>query len=194
MLSIHIKSMAHKDLGFDKENILYTRMSVSNQDVTFEQLQNRILQHPEIKDVSMSKHLPFVTFGGGMTNWEGGDPNEKISCRFNTVSYNFTENLGIPIVMGRGFSRTFPGDLDKSCLINESAARSFGWDDPVGRKVNNNRLTVVGVVKNYIYKDMHNGIEPAILTLAPEKISGDWTFAFRIDPRNENKAKSILID
>ena len=193
MFSMQIKYLANKNLGFDKENILYTKMSVSNQEVTFEQLRNRILQHPEIKNASMSRHIPFVTFGGGMTNWEGGDPNEKISCRWNTVSYDFTENMGIAVIAGRGFSRDFPGDLDKSCLINETAARSFGWDDPIGKKVNNNKLTVVGVVKNYIYKDMHNGIEPAILTLSSEKTAGEWTFAFRIDPRNENKAKSILI-
>ena len=170
MFSMQIKYLANKSLGFNKENILYTKMSVSNQEVTFEQLRNRILQHPEIKNASMSRHIPFVTFGGGMTNWEGGDPNEKISCRWNTVSYDFTDNMEIPVIAGRGFSRDFPGDLDKSCLINETAARSFGWDDPIGKKVNNNRLTVVGVVKNYIYKDMHNGIEPAILHSAPEKI------------------------
>ena len=153
---------------------------------------NRVLQHAEITDASMAKHLPFVTFGGGMTNWEGGDPNEKISCRFNTVSYDFVKTLGIPVIAGRDFSSDFPGDIGKSCLINEAAVRCFGWDDPIGKKLNNNRLTVVGVLKNYIYKDMHNGIEPAILVLSGEKTSGEWTFAFRIEPGSENKAKTIL--
>jgi putative ABC transport system permease protein len=192
--SLQIKYLSGKDLGFKKEDLLYVRMTVSNQEVTFDQFRNRILQHSEIKDASMSKNLPFVTFGGGMTNWEGGDPNEKISCRFNDVSYDFVKNLGIQVIKGRDFSRDFPGDIGKSCLINETAARCFGWDDPIGKKLNNNRLTVVGVMKNYIYKDMHNGIEPAILILAPEKIAGDWTFAFRIDPRSEKKAKSTLND
>ncbi len=169
-------------------------MSVSNQEVTFDQLRDRILQHPEIEDALMTKNLPFVTFGGGMTNWEGGDPNEKISCRFNTVSYDFAKTLKIPVVNGRDFSRDFPGDIGKSCLINETAARVFGWDNPIGKKLNNNRLTVVGVLKNYIYKDMHNGIEPAILVLSDEQVSGEWTFAFRIQPGNEKKAKAILTE
>jgi putative ABC transport system permease protein len=190
--SLQIKFMFRKNPGFEKENILYTSMSVTNKEITFEQLRNRLLQHPEILNGSMSSNFPFVNLGGGNTNWEGGDPAEKIQCRFNTVSYDFVKNLGVPMVAGRDFSQEFKGDIGKSCLINETAARSFGWDNPIGKKIKDNSLTIVGVVKNYIFKDMHNGIEPAILILSPEKTTGDWIFAFRVDPRNEKKAKSIL--
>jgi putative ABC transport system permease protein len=190
--SLQIRYLATKDLGFDKNNILYTRMSVSERGVSFDQLRNRILQHLEIVDASMSRHIPFASYGGGMTNWENGNPEEKINCRFNDVSYDFVKNMGITLIAGRDFSRNFPGDIGKSCLINETAVQCFGWDNPIGKRLNNNRLTVVGVVKNYIYKDMHNGIEPAILVLAPEETTGDWTFAFRVDPRNQQKAKAIL--
>ncbi len=190
--SLQIRYLANKDLGFNKENMLYTCISVTKNGTSFNQLRERILQHPEIIDGSMSKHIPFVSFGGGMTNWEGGEPDEKISCRFNSVSYDFVKNMGISLIAGRDFSRSFPGDIGNACLINESAAQSFGWDDPIGKRLNENRLTVVGVVKNYIYKDMHNGIEPAILVLAPDEISGYWTFAFRVRPDNYQKAKTIL--
>jgi putative ABC transport system permease protein len=192
--SLQIKYLFRKNPGFNKENIMFTRMNVSNNDITFDQLRERILQHEEIADGTLCMHLPFVTFGGGMTNWEGGDPNEKINCRYNTVNYDFVKTLGIRVVRGRDFSRDFPGDIGKSCIINESAARCFGWEDPIGKKVSDNKLTVVGVVADYIYKDMHNGIEPAILQLAPDKAAGDWTFAFRIRPGSEKKAKEILTE
>ena len=191
-VSLHISYLLKKDLGFSKENMLYTRMSVSKQGTTFDQLRNRILQHPEIVDASMSKNVPFVSFGGGMTNWEGSKPDENVLCRFNDVSYDFVKNMGISLVAGRDFSHGFPGDVGKSCLINETAARCFGWENPIGKRVKNNRLTVIGVVKDYIYKDMHNGIEPAILVLAPEEIAGTWTFAFRVERHNQQKAKAIL--
>jgi putative ABC transport system permease protein len=60
--------------------------------------------------------------------------------------------------------------------------------------LNNDRLIVVGVVKDFIYKDMHNEIEPTIMVLAPSEISGQWTFAFRVDSRNTQKALTILND
>jgi putative ABC transport system permease protein len=190
--SLQIKYLTNKDLGFDRENILYTKMLSSNTEITFDQLRSRILQHSEIKDGSMSENLPFVSYGGGMINWEGGNPDEKINCRFNTVSFDFVKNLGITVIKGRDFSRDFTGDSGKSCIINEAAVRCFGWDNPIGKRLDNNRLTVVGVVRNYIYKDMHNSIEPAVLVLSPEKTAGDWIFAFRVDPDNKKKAREIL--
>ncbi|HET6557444.1 MAG TPA: ABC transporter permease [Prolixibacteraceae bacterium] len=189
---MQIRYLFQKDIGFTKENILYTKMEVSKSGVSFDQLRNRVLAHPEIISASMSRHIPFVSFGGGMTNWEGNDPREEIICRFNDVSYDFVKTMGIQIIKGRDFSRDFPGDIGNSCLINETAARNFGWDNPIGKRLNNNRLTVVGVVNDFIYKDMHNDIEPTVMVLAPEEISGSWTFAFRVDPRNQQKASAVL--
>ena len=190
--SMQIRYLFKKDLGFTKENIIYTQMIVSPSGVTFDQLRNRILANPEILNASMSWHIPFVSFGGGMTNWEGAGPDEQIVCRFNTVSYDFVKNMGIEIAVGRDFSRDFPGDIGKACLINEAATKSFGWDNPVGKRLNNNQLLVVGVTRDFIYKDMHNAIEPTVMVLAPETITGTWTFAFRVDPQNQQKAMAIL--
>ena len=191
--SLQIRYIATKNVGFNKENMLYSQMSVSKSGANFYQLRERILQHPEIIDGSMSKHIPFVSFGGGMTNWEGGNQDEKISCRFNKVGFDFVKNMGISLIAGRDFSREFPGDIGRSCLINESAAKCFGWDNPIGKRLNDNRLTVVGVLKDYTYKDMHNGIEPTILELTSDEINGYWTFAFRVNPEKYQKARQILI-
>ena len=190
--SMQIRYLFQKDLGFNKENLVYTQMTTSNSGITFNQLRNRILTHPEIQEASMSRHIPFVSFGGGMTNWEGGPREEKVVCRFNEVSYDFAKNMGIRIVAGRDFSRDFPGDIGQSCLINETAAKSFGWENPIGKRLNDNRLTVVGVAKDFIFKDMHNGIEPSVMVLSPEEITGTWTFAFRVDKQNQQKAMMIL--
>jgi len=190
--SLQIRYLAHKNIGFNRENMLYARIATSRSGVNFNQLRERLIQHPEIIDGSMSRHVPFVSFGGGMTNWEGGDQDEKISCRFNNIGYDFIRNMGVSLVAGRDFSRDFPGDVGKGCLINEAAAQCFGWDDPIGKRLSDNRLTVVGVVRNYIYKDMHNGIEPAILVLESDDISGYQTFAFRVDPNRYQQAKAIL--
>ncbi len=190
--SMQIRYLFRKDLGFNKENILYSRMTVSNCSTTFNQLRTRILTHPEIMDGSMSKHIPFVSFGGGMTNFEGGRKDEQVVCRFNQVSHDFVKTMGIKLVAGRDFSHDFQGDAEHSCLVNETAVRIFGWDNPIGKRLNDNKLTVIGVVQDYIYKDMHNAIEPAILTLAPNDMKGTWTFAFRIEPHDLTKAMNIL--
>ncbi|QGY44645.1 FtsX-like permease family protein [Maribellus comscasis] len=190
--SMQIKYIAEKDLGFEKEGLLYAEVTVSETEVMFDQLRSRLLQYPEIKDVSMSKNLPFVRFGGGSVNWEGGDPNVKINCRFNDVSYDYISVLDAKLVAGRNFSSHFRGDAGNACIINETAARCFGWEDPIGKRINDNKLKVVGVVKDFVYQDMHNPVDPSILVLAPNTVKGNWIFAFRSEKEMQKRAKEVL--
>lgn len=190
--SMQIKYITHKSLGFEKEGLLYAQVSVSENEIVFDQMRNRILQHPEIKNVAVSRNLPFVRYGGGSVNWEGNDPETKISCRFNSVSYDYLSVLEAKIIMGRNFSPDFPGDIENGCIINESAAKCFGWDDPIGKHINDNKLKIVGVVSNFVYQDMHNPIDPAVLILAPNTIKGNWIFSFRVDNNNQLKARNII--
>jgi putative ABC transport system permease protein len=187
-----INFMTNKDLGFDKENILYARISSSEQNLYFEELRDHFLQYPEILNASMSTSLPFTDFGGGTINWEGAADDEKISYRPNRVTYDYIANMGISIIDGRDFSRDFTSDINQSCIINQSALRCFGWESPIGKRVNNNMWTVVGVVRDFHYKDMHNGIEPAVLILSDNHISGERSFAFRYAPGSKDKVKQIL--
>ena len=56
-------------------------------------------------------------------------------------------------------------------LINETAARELGWDDPVGKSLfsSNGRIQthVIGVVKDYHNQSLHHGIAPMILENSP---------------------------
>ncbi len=189
--SEQIKYLLTKDLGFVKDNVVYAKFSCAKPDVHFDDLKSRILAHPEFKEGCFCQHIPFVTFGGGTISWEGCQPGETVSVRFNAVNYDFLKTFNIPVVAGRGFSREFPSDTLNSCIISETAWRSFGWKDPIGKRIANNRLVVVGVVRDYMYKDMHNGIEPAILVLEAEPRSGDWSFAFRVENGKLAEAKKI---
>nr|WP_321353981.1 ABC transporter permease [uncultured Draconibacterium sp.] len=190
--SLQIKYITNKDLGFSKQGLLYSRINISKDNVSFSQLRDRLMKHPEIQDVALSENFPFVRFGGGTTNWEGGNPDDKITCRYNSVSYNYLSMLGTNLVTGRNFNPSFTGDVGKSCIINETAAKCFGWDNPVGKRINDNRLTVVGVVKDFVYKDMHNPVEPGIYILSSDKVAGDRIFSFRINETDGAAVKEIV--
>ncbi|WP_346861231.1 ABC transporter permease [uncultured Draconibacterium sp.] len=192
--SMQIKYISNKDIGFEKQGLLYSRINISDNTISFDQLRNRLLKNPDVFDVSISENFPFVRQGGGTTNWEGGNQDEKITCRFNHISHNYLSMLGTHLVAGRNFSSTFKGDVEKNCIINESAAKCFGWDNPIGKRIKDNRLTIVGVVKDFVYKDMHNPVEPGVYILAPDMVSGDWIFSFRINEKNAVAVKSLLND
>jgi putative ABC transport system permease protein len=192
LFALQIKYMLNKELGFDKKNILYARFDVTKENVNFEDLRSRILNHPEILEASMSRHIPFISYGGNEFNWEGGQSGDIINFRDNYVSYDFSKNFELTFISGRDFSREFPSDAATGCIINETALKYIGWDDPIGKWLNNKRWRVIGVVKDFHYKDMHNKIEPNVMVLLNGHETGTFTFAFKVSEGNIHKARKIL--
>ena len=85
------------------------------------------------------------------------------------VDEHFTTVFQIDILKGRGFSKDFTGDLGNSILINETAAKQFGWNNPIGRQIfenrrgNKNTYTVVGMFKDFHNRSLHHTIDPMVL-------------------------------
>jgi putative ABC transport system permease protein len=59
-----------------------------------------------------------------------------------------------------------PGVLIREIIVNEALVRARHWDDPIGKRFelgagpNAQRGTVVGVVKDFNFRSIHNEIEP----------------------------------
>jgi len=72
-------------------------------------------------------------------------------------------------------------------IINESAVRYFEWDDePLGKRINIGDFKqgrVIGVVKNFHIKSLHQKIEPLLLHIAPDPDLYHY-FIIRIDGKN----------
>jgi putative ABC transport system permease protein len=193
-ISLQIKYVMYNDVGFNKENLLFTAIRVSRKDVNYEDFRNKILSHPEIIDLSISKYIPLIDFGGRFVKPEGAG-EESVYVRDNTVSIDFVKTMGMHITGGRDFTREFPSDPGKACIINEAAVRSFGWTDPIGKTItdqNNNRFEIVGVVRDFHQCDMYNTIEPSLLLLYDGAVYGDWRFSFRIAQGDINQAEKII--
>jgi putative ABC transport system permease protein len=79
--------------------------------------------------------------------------------------------MGIQIVDGRNFSKDIIADQTESILINEEAAKRFGWKDPVGKTIRNllneTNKTVIGVVSNFHLRSLHHNIMPLYLDYNP---------------------------
>ncbi|TVR75650.1 MAG: FtsX-like permease family protein [Marinilabiliales bacterium] len=189
---VQVNHLTSKDIGFDRENMIYVQLTTPAEEICFEDFRSRLLQSPAILNASMSDNLPFVNFGGGMINWEGADPGTRVRYRPNSVSWDFVGNLGISLVDGRDFSRDYPSDVHNACLVNETAVRYFGWDNPIGKRLDNNRYTVVGVVADYHVMDIHNPLDPVVLTLAPGEMTGSRVYAFRYLPGYRDEAVGLL--
>jgi putative ABC transport system permease protein len=184
--------MLTMDLGFDSEKVLYSNI-VTNKKGTIEPLRQRLLQHSEIADVCVSDYIPFILPGGDDLNWEGSDPNQRVFVRFSNVSYDFVPTYGLKIVNGRNFSKDWPADGNK-CLINETAARIFGWKDGVGRhiKIYKKDYEVIGIIKDYIVFSAYAPIEPHLYRLIQDSVISDGVYSVRYVKGNEKAAMKLV--
>jgi len=188
----HVNFILNKDLGFDSKNILYTEINVHDT-TSFETIKNRILQHPEIADVSFSSTIPFIGNIGGYVSWEGAEPDEKEMISRNYVNYDFIPTYNLKMLYGRNFSKEYPAD-NKACIINETALKIFGWSDPVGKQIylEGKPFPVIGVVKDFHPFSVHNPIPTYIMFLNNNVISGSSLISARFAQGNLQKAKTII--
>ncbi len=188
----HVSFILNKDLGFDSKNILYTEINVHDT-TRFETIRTRILQHPEISDVTFSSTIPFIGNVGGYVGWEGAAPDQREMISRNYVNYNFIPTYNLKMVYGRNFSKDYPTD-NQSCIINETALKVFGWDDPIGKRITfyGKSFPVIGVVKDFHPFSVHNPIPTYIMFLNNNIISGSSLISIRYSSGNVQEAKAIV--
>jgi putative ABC transport system permease protein len=78
------------------------------------------------------------------------------------IDYDYLDLFEMELAEGRGFSREF-GDERNSVLLNESAVKALGWEDPIGKQIfkwGQDTATVVGVLKDFHHNSLHLSIAP----------------------------------
>ncbi|MFC1492670.1 ABC transporter permease [candidate division KSB1 bacterium] len=161
----YLKNM---DTGFDKENILVIQSTDNGFRQSYNSLKVEFKNIRGVLSVSAGSHLPG--WGGNRNAFRPEDFNIRESQMMAAVyiDQDFIPTMGMEIIQGRNFSPNFPDDPQNSALINETAAKRFGWDDPLGKKIfslssQHRSRTVIGVVKDYNIMPLTNSLEPVII-------------------------------
>ncbi len=187
----HVNFILNKDLGFDSKNILYTEINPRDK-MEFETVKVRMLEHPEIADISFSSTIPFVGNIGGYVTWEDAAPDEKVMISRNYVNYDFIPTYNLKMAYGRNFAKEYPAD-NNGCIINETALKVFGWSDPIGKQIflEGKPFPVIGVVKDFHAYSVHNPIPTYIMFLNDNVISGSTLLSVRFTG-DEQKSRALI--
>jgi putative ABC transport system permease protein len=174
-----IDFMRHKNLGYDKDQLLYLPMR-GEATKNYARLKERLLQEPKIQGVTGSNAAPTMigskSFGA---TWDGQNPSQRdlISCAF--VDYDYTETMKIELAAGRTFSRQFRSDETSAFLVNEALAKIMGLDAAaaVGKRFAFMGVdgTIVGVVKDFHFQSVQTQIEPLAVAMGLRSPAGPWT-------------------
>jgi putative ABC transport system permease protein len=168
---LQMRFMKNQDLGFAKEHVLMIK--VPTQDSTMQNrlqlLKNELLRSGTITKVAGATNIPGTTFDQMLHVVQHGTAREERPINIVAVDEDFLPMMGITIAKGRGFSREFPSDKERGFVINEAAARQYGWKNPVGLGIENGggyAGEIIGVVKDFHFTSLHSPIEPLVIVLA----------------------------
>ncbi len=155
------------DLGYDKDHVYVIRLTEDMADKAVI-LKDRLARIPGVQSVSVSSTVP----GRGANGEWGSEPvgyegDETWTIPLINIDDNYLKTYGIQLVAGRQFVTDGSGSSDGQIMINETAARQLGWEKPIGQQLripgkSEDPFVVVGVVKDYHIKSLHDNLEPVI--------------------------------
>ncbi len=121
--------------------------------------------------------------------------DESLVINEAVVDHDFINTMGIEVSQGRYFSKDFVSD-STAVLINETAVRNFGYENPVGSMIyayggsQENPVVegykIIGVIQDFHFKSLRSNIDPLIMHLGQN--SGFALFKIQMENSEETIA------
>ncbi len=177
-----LQYMQNKKLGLNKDNIgyFYIGSEIRHKRTT---LKSELLKNTDILSVALSNQLPtYIVNSTDGFNWEGKNPDDDILFHMVCVDEDFASTFKLELKEGRFFSSDFSAD-SMSAIVNEKAAEMMGFKEAVGQTLSvwEYHLKIIGVVKNFHFKSVHNKIEPLVMYMNPEQF---YVCFIRLNPEH----------
>ena len=158
------------NLGFNKDQVLVLNIKDKELSTKHEVIKAELLKNPSILDITASSGIPGKISHHWFFSTEGLQERKDLpSMWVMMVDHDFIRTLGMEIVQGRDFSRSFTTDEKEAIILNESAVKKYGWQSPLGRniKTENKNGYVIGVVKDFHFKSFYQQIESVMIYISP---------------------------
>jgi putative ABC transport system permease protein len=164
------KYMQNKDLGFTKQNLLAVAIQNDEVRIGLESFKQELLNVSGIESAGLSSMVPgeMYLFLIG-TYPEGYSKDQVIRMDNFLVDYGFLDTFEIEVLKGRGFSKEITTDFTDAVMINETTAKTLGWDDSVGKTIELPsddglvRKTVIGVFKDIHQRSLYSVVSPTVI-------------------------------
>ena len=167
VLQKQLDELRHGDIGFDHERTVRVAIHQEQGDGDErEAFLHYLRQQPEIETIF--KGYPLYPQEPGMAFFikKKNEPDmninrEKVAVRaYYDKDGELSRFHNLRLLQGRLLQ---PGDSHTDVVINESTARLFDWDTPLGKRLVSGEYTVIGVVKDFQNNGPTMPCQPAML-------------------------------
>jgi putative ABC transport system permease protein len=165
MVSLQLRYSKNSNPGFDRDHILVLPLVGENTQEAYALLQQKLSQLRAVQQVSALSEIPYdgISKNGFIPE---GDTKAMVIHQLDADEY-LLKTFNLKLLAGDYFSKDRP-TINDGYVINETLAKTLGWQDPLGKTINRNGVhKVVGVVKDFHFASLHDKIEPLIITNKP---------------------------
>jgi putative ABC transport system permease protein len=166
-----MKFMSEKSLGFNREQVLVVERGFSLEPQTARTFIEEIKRLPQVLGVAGSFSIPGreSDFFGIQFQPEGS--TEILTTKSMVVADGLAEVLGFELADGRWFAEEMNDSLN--VILNESAVKVMGLENPIGRKLIDVQqrpegnvavpYVVVGVVRDFNFISLRDKVTPLVI-------------------------------
>ena len=161
-ISKQLDYIKNKDLGFEKENIIYLPFNGIGE--KYDILKTEMLKNPSVINVSAKNSLPVeIADITSEISWPGKRLDQNFLMEVTAVDYDYIKTLKMNLLMGRNFSSEIESDV-LSVILNETAMKQMQFKNPIGEVINiwGQDVTVIGVVKDGLFYSLKEKAGPQI--------------------------------
>jgi putative ABC transport system permease protein len=185
MVSKQISYSINKDLGFNKEAIIFlqTPYKAKDPDARFV-MAEKLKNIPGIRMISLASSPPSSRGTMSTTmKYKDGKKEQEFDIQLKYGDTNYLRLYQLRLLAGRNL---LPSDTVRELVINETFAKLIGFQNPyqaIGKEIiyNEKRLPIAGVVRDFHQKSLHETIKPlAVLS----RISSSRVISIGLDAHN----------
>jgi putative ABC transport system permease protein len=166
-----LKYMREQDLGFNKQQLMVIDTEGDPHKEAFVQSLKEI---PGVYSASLASNVPGTetpVVNCQIENSKGDLQVANLDSYF--VDWDYIGQYQIKMVAGRAFSRDFQTDTTQAMLINEAAAKMFGYHSPqqaLGRRFSQfgRAGKIIGVMKDFHFRSLQEAIKPLSMRIEPD--------------------------
>jgi len=160
--------LQQEDLGFNRENVLLVSVDTRlagykppDLSAVYRQLYDRLTALPNVQSATIASYSPMQGTGTNSTiTVRGYTPakNEDTSVTDIQIGPNFTQTMGVPLLMGRDIGLQDTPNSPKVAVVTQAFAQSyFHGENPIGRRAtfeedsDKDDFEIVGVIGDTKY-------------------------------------------
>ncbi|MEZ4974184.1 MAG: FtsX-like permease family protein [Cyclobacteriaceae bacterium] len=191
VVSEQLSYINHRELGFDKEHVIMLPIRGTQISRHFVEFKQQLLGESSIGNVTsvsepIGREVQFMSF-----KVEGKQEDQFV--KILNVTHDFVQTMNLQLLEGRDMSPEIGSDSVGGFVINEAAAKAFGWDEAVGKHLQHVWREgvdgrVIGVVKDFNFEPLQNQVDPIVIWFGGPY----WYAAIKTQPGAASQAISAI--